>query len=157
MYTRLQNVDPPRENASGTSPSWNHVGWSKIANIIIKLTKLVTGIYDLWSRHYGWMGSTDESIEVDPYYSKFDSESMHQRGTVTSLRLVIQKAVRFQYWVLCSETEHRNSHWEIGLRSNFLRAHSVWARDASSGVRWCSHRRKLEFSPLWSGPEYTYK
>ena len=93
MYTRLQNVDPPRENASGTSPSLQQVGSCSIANIIIKL---VTRIYELWSRHYGCIRSADQSIEVDSYYSKFDSESIHQRGAVIRLRLVIQKAVRFQ-------------------------------------------------------------
>jgi len=94
MYTRLQNVDPPRENASGTSPSLQQVGSCSIANIIIKL---VTRIHELWSRHYGCTRSTDQSIEVDSYYSKFDTESMHQRGAVISLRPMIQKAVRFQY------------------------------------------------------------
>ena len=55
MYTRLQNLDPPRENASGTSPSLQQVGSCRIANIIIKL---VTRIHELWSRHCGCTGST---------------------------------------------------------------------------------------------------
>ena len=85
LRARMPLEHPPPVN-------WQ-VGSCRIANIIIKL---VTRIHELWSRHCGCIRSADQSIEVDSYYSKFHSESMHQRGAVIRLRLMIQKAVRFQ-------------------------------------------------------------
>ena len=57
---------------------------------------------------------TDKSIEVDSYYSKFDTESMHQRGAVISLRPMIQKAVRFQSVHLKVQCKVRS--WPIRIR-----------------------------------------
>ena len=43
-------------------------------------------------------------------------------------------------------TDHDKTHSEIGLCPNVRRASSVWDRDVSGKVAWCSGRRIPQFS-----------